>query len=82
MVQYPNEHLFRRQLQAASFLQRKEEDLNAFSDEDELSSSQEVVGKLFDKMEFMNELQKNMTQLIMKLIEQLVKTHRNKQHSK
>ena len=87
MVQYLNEHSFRRQLQAALFLQRKDEDLNAFSDEYEPSSSEEVVNKPFDKMEFLNKFQWSMTevmfpamsQVISKLLEQPVKTCENKQ---
>ena len=64
MVQYLNEHSFRRQLQAASFLHRKDEDLNAFSDEDELSSSEEVVNKGFDKKEFLLGFQASMTEAL------------------
>ena len=90
MVQYLNEYSFRRQLQAASFLQRRNKDLNAFSDEDELSSSEEVVDKPFDKMEFLNKFQWSMTvvmstalsQVISNLLEQPVKICRNKQHRK
>ena len=82
MVQYPNKHSFRRQLQAASFLQRKDEDLNAFSDEDELSSSDEVVNKEFDTKELILILQKTMNEVISKFLEQPAKTCRNKQHRK
>ena len=94
IVQYLNEHSFRRQLQAASFLQRKDEDLHAFSDEDELSSSEEVVNKGFDKKEFLLRFQASMTEamsaaisaamseVISKLLDRPAKTCRNKQHKK
>ena len=52
------------------------------SDEDELSSSEEVVDKEFNKMEFLNKFQKGMTKSITKLIEQPAKTCGNKEHRK
>ena len=56
--------------------------MNAFSDEDELSSSVEVVDKEFDKMEFLNKLHTSFFQLITRLLEKSMKTCRNKQHRK
>ena len=82
MVQHLNEYLFRRKLQAASFLWRKDEDLNPFSDEDELTSSEEVVSKPFNKKEFLLGFQQNMTEVISKLLEKPMKFCGNKQHRK
>ena len=67
MVQYLNEHSFRRQLKAATLLQRKEKDLNAFSVGDEENSSEENVKKQFDKLEFMNKFHAGLMQLINQL---------------
>ena len=56
------------------------------SDEDELSSSEEVVNKEFDKKEVLLRFQQNMTEVmtevISKLLEQPAKTHGNEQHRK
>ena len=68
MVQYPNEHLFRRKLQAALFLQKKEEDLNEFLDGDEDNSSEEGVKEQFDKMEFLNKFYKGVNDMITHMI--------------
>ena len=45
------------------------------SNEDELSSSEEIVDKEFNKMEILNKLHAGISQLITKLLEQPVKTH-------
>ena len=52
------------------------------SEEDELSSSSEVVDKEFDKMEFPNELHTGFSQLISRLLEKPTKTHGKEQCKK
>ena len=60
------------------------------SEEDELSSSEEVVDQGFNKQEFLLRFQENMatamsaamSKVISKLLEQPAKTCRNKQHRK
>ena len=49
------------------------------SDEDELSSSLEVVDKEFDKMEFLNKLHTGFSQLISRLLEKPAKKCGDKQ---
>ena len=60
------------------------------SEEDDLSSSKEVVNKEFDKKEFLLRFQENMvaamstamSEVISKLLEQPTKNHGEKQHRK
>ena len=52
------------------------------SEEEELSSSSEVVDKEFDKMEFLNEFHTGFSQLISRLLEKLTKKCRDKQRRK
>ena len=86
IVQYPNKHLLKRQLQAASFLQWKEEDMNEFSDGDEENSSGEDVKQCFNEVEFMNEfcarLMQVMDEGIMQSIDQLSEELEREQHRK
>ena len=49
------------------------------SEEDELSSSDEVVNKEFDKNEFLHRFQKMISGVILKLLEEPVKNHGEKQ---
>ena len=49
------------------------------SEEDELSSSSEVVDKKFNKTEFLNELHTGFSQLISRLLKKLAKKCRDKQ---
>ena len=48
------------------------------SKEDELSSSDEVVNKEFDKKEFLLGFQKTISEVISKLLEEPVKNHGDK----
>ena len=50
------------------------------SEEDELSSSGEVVNKKFDKKELLLGLQKTISEVISKLLEEPTKNRREKQH--
>ena len=68
MVQYLNKDSFRRRLQAGSFLQREEEDVNVFADRDEANSSEEDVKEQFDKLEFIHKFHAELTQLMNQLI--------------
>ena len=52
------------------------------SNEDELSLPEEIVDKQFNKMKSLNEFHAGISQLIIRLLEQPVKTHRDKQHRK
>ena len=52
------------------------------SEEDELSSSDEVVNKEFDKNEFLRGFQKIISEVISKLLEEPVKNHGEKQRRK
>ena len=52
------------------------------SKEDELSSSEEIVDKEFNKTEFLNEFHEGISQLISKSLEQPAETCRNKQRRK
>ena len=82
MVQYLNEHSFRRQLQAASFLQRKKEDLNEFSERDEGISSGEDVKQHFDKVGLMNKFQKAVNDMITHMITKVAEEPQGSQCSK
>ena len=86
IVQYLNKHLFKRQLKAASFIQRKEEHLNEISERDEEISSGEDVEQCFDKVEFMNKFHSRLMQImnegIMQLMNQLANEPSRKQHRK
>ena len=52
------------------------------SEEDELSSSDEVVNKEVDKKELILKLQKTMNEVISKLLEEPTKNRGEKQHRK
>ena len=52
------------------------------SEEDDLSSSSEIVNKEFDKTEFLNKFQTGLSKLISSLLEEPTKKHRDKQHRK
>ena len=52
------------------------------SEDNELSSSSEVVDKEFDKTEFLNKFQTGLSKLISSLLEEPAKKCRDKQHRK
>ena len=52
------------------------------SEEDELSSSDEVVNKEIDKKEFLRGFQKTISEVILKLLEEPMKNHGEKQRRK